>query len=125
MTSVDILDVVPSKAMTKTPMELWCGLKPSLRHYHIWGCPAHVLNKDASKLEPRTEVCLFVGYPKGTGGGLFYSLKDKKVFVSTNATFLETEFVNNHKPRSKVLLEEMQGQSYSVILSIVFEKSKL
>jgi hypothetical protein len=26
------------------------------------------------------EVYLFVGYPKGTRGGLFYSPRDKKIF---------------------------------------------
>ena len=109
-TTVDILNVVPSKSISKTPLELWNGQKPSLRHYRIWGCPAHVLNKRAGKLESRTEVCLFIGYPKGTRGGIF-CLKDKKVFVSTHATFLENDYMNNLKPRSKILLEEMLGNS--------------
>ena len=52
---------------------------------------------------------MFVGYPKGTRGGLFYSPVDKKVFVSTNATFLENDYMKNFKPRSKILLEEMQS----------------
>ena len=58
-------------------------------------------------MEARTEVCLFVGYPKGTRGGLFYSPTDKKVFVSTNAIFLENDYMTNFKPRSKVVLEEL------------------
>ena len=102
-----IFNVVPSKSIPKTPLELWNGRKPSLRHFRIWGCPAHLLKGKTGKLEPRTEVCLFVGYPKGTRGGLFYSPKDKKVFVSTNATFLENDYMTNFKPRSKVILEEM------------------
>ena len=108
-TAVNILNVVPSKSISKTPLELWNGRKPSLRHYRIWGCPAHVLNKKANKLESRTEVCLFVGYPKGTRGGIFYSPKDKKVFVSTHATFLENDYVIGNKSRSKVVLEELMG----------------
>ena len=50
---------------------------------------------------------MFVGYSKETRGGIFYSPKENKTFVSTNATFLEHDYVNNHKPRSKVVLEEM------------------
>ena len=50
---------------------------------------------------------MFVGYPKGTRGGLSYSHSEKKVFTSTNATFLENDYVQNFKPRSKVVLEEM------------------
>ena len=76
------LNVVPSKSIQHTPLELWSGRKPSLRHICIWGCTTHVLKGKTGKLEPRTEVCLFVGYPKGTRGGLFYSPQDKKVFVS-------------------------------------------
>ena len=88
-------------------MELWCGRKPSLRHYRVWGCPVHVLSiGKTGKLNSRTEVCLFIGYPKGTRGGIFYNPRDKKVFVSTHATFLEHEYINDFKPRSKVLLED-------------------
>lgn len=36
------------------------------------------------KLEPRSEVCIFVGYHKGTIGGMFYSAVKNKVFVSKN-----------------------------------------
>ena len=68
-----------------------------------------MLKGKTGKLEPRTEVCLFVGYPKGTRGGLFYSPQDKKVFVSTNATFLENDYMANFKPRSKIVLEELQS----------------
>ena len=59
------------------------------------------------KLDSRTEVCLFIGYPKGTRGGIFYNPRDKKVFVSTHAMFLEYEYINDFKPRSKVLLEDI------------------
>ena len=59
------------------------------------------------KLEPKSEVCLLVGYPKETRGYLFYSHKDNKVFVSTNAKFLENDYMNNFTSRSRVVLVEM------------------
>ena len=68
----------------------------------------HVLKGKTEKLEPHTKVCMFIGYLKGTRGGLFYSPSDKKVFVSTNATFLEDDYMTNFKPRSKVVLEELR-----------------
>ena len=49
----------------------------------------------------------FIGYPKGTRGEIFYSTKDKNVFVSTHATFLEDDYMKNYKPKSKVILEEL------------------
>lgn len=91
-----LLNFVPSKSLSKTPVEFWMGRKPSLRHIHILGCPAHVHRGKTDKLESRSEVCFFVGYPKG--GGLFYSTRDKKVFVSTKATFLEDDYMNSFKP---------------------------
>ena len=60
-TAMYILNVVPSKSVPKTPIELWNGHKTSLRHFRIWGCPAHVLKNKTTKLEPRSQVCLFVG----------------------------------------------------------------
>ena len=107
--AVYILNVFPSKSIQKTPLELWNGQKPSLRHFRIWGCPAHLLKGKTGKLEPRTKVCMFVGYPEDTRGGFFYSPSDKKVFISTNANFLEDNYITNFKPRSKVVLEELRS----------------
>ena len=88
-------------------MELWSGRKPSMRYLHIWGCPAHVLKGRPNKLEPKSEVCLLVGYPKETRGYLFYSRNDNKVFVSTNAKFFENDYMNNFTPKTRVVFPEM------------------
>ena len=108
-TATYLLNLIPSKSISKTTTELWNGSKPSLNHIRIWGAPDHVLKKEPHKLESRTEVCLFIGYPKGTRGGLFYSSSEKKVIVSTNVKFLEEDYVNNFKPKSKVILEELDS----------------
>ncbi|XP_070055303.1 uncharacterized protein [Nicotiana tomentosiformis] len=73
-----MLNLVPSKSVPSTPVELWAGRKPSLWHIRVWGFPTHVLKGKADKLESRTEVCIFIGYPKGTKGSLFYCPKEKK-----------------------------------------------
>jgi hypothetical protein len=56
-----------------------------------------VLKGMSDKLEPNREVYLRVGYPKGTRVGLFYSLEDRKVFVSTNYRLLEDDHLNELK----------------------------
>ena len=66
-----------------------------------------MLKGKPNKLEPKSEVCLLVGYPKETRGYFFYSRNDNKVFVSTNAKFLEYDYMNNFTPKSKVVLAEM------------------
>ena len=102
-----ILNLVPSKSVPSTPKELWSGHKSNMKYLHILGCPAHVLKGKSNKLEAKIEVCKFLGYSKETKGYLFYNHKDTKVFVSTNANFLEDDYVNNFNPRSKFLLVEI------------------
>ncbi|XP_022885151.1 uncharacterized protein LOC111401554 [Olea europaea var. sylvestris] len=82
------------------------GCKPNLHHIRIWRCLAHVLKGKTDKMESRSDVCFFVGYPKRTRGYCFYNPLDKKVFVSTNATFLEDKYIEEHKSTTKILLEE-------------------
>ena len=71
---------------------------------------------DLDKLSSRTEVCLFVGYPKGTISGIFYSPLDQKVFVNANAVFLENDYIMNHKSNSKLVLEEISSTSQIAML---------
>ncbi|KAK1591798.1 hypothetical protein Q3G72_013860 [Acer saccharum] len=110
-TAIYILNDVPSKSIPKTPHELWTGRKPSLQHLRIFGCPAHVLKGKIEKMESRSETCIFVGYPKETKGYYFYSPSDLKVFVSTNAKFLEKDYMNDFVPRSRIVLNEMSGDT--------------
>jgi hypothetical protein len=123
ITAVYILNHVPSKSVSKTPFELWRGCKASLRHFRIWGCPAHVLEANPKKLEPRSKVCLFVGYPKETRGGYFYDPKENKVFVSKNAIFLEEDHIRDHKPRSKIVLDELSNKATNTSTTVVEEAS--
>ncbi|KAK4835556.1 hypothetical protein QYF36_011335 [Acer negundo] len=108
-TAIYILNDVPSKSVPKTPYELWTGRKPSLQHLRIFGCPAHVLKGKTEKMESRSETCIFVGYPKETKGYYFYSPSDLKVFVSTNAKFLEKDYMNDFVPRNRIVMNEMSG----------------
>ena len=59
-----LLNLVPSKSVPKTPVELWSGRNPSMIHLHIWGCPAYKLKGKFDKLQSKTEVVFFVGYPE-------------------------------------------------------------
>ena len=69
-----------------------------------------MLRRDASKLEARSEVGLFVGYPRGTKGYLFYDPKKQRMIVSTNVCFLEHDYMLDNKPRSNVILDELRAE---------------
>ena len=43
------------------------------------------------------ELYMFVGYPKGEKGGLFYNHKKKIMIRSTHATFIEESYMNDFK----------------------------
>ncbi|VFQ61667.1 unnamed protein product, partial [Cuscuta campestris] len=81
------LNRVPSKAVESTPYKLWRGRKPSFSYFKIWGCEAYVKRlMTSSKLEPKSDKVIFVGYPKETRGYEFYHPSDNKIFVARNGT---------------------------------------
>ena len=62
-----------------------------------------MLKAKIDKIKSHLEACIFVGYPKGTQGGFFYSPNDNKVFFSTNTT----------NCLKKGLYKELQAQKWS------------
>ena len=41
---------------------------------------------------------------------MFYNLQEQKVIISTNAKFLEEDYMMNNKPKSKTILEELRDE---------------
>jgi hypothetical protein len=64
----------------------------------------------SDKLTPKSDKCIFVGYPKKTLAYYFYNRSEAKVFVAQNGIFLEKEFLKREKCRQKVYLEEVQDE---------------
>ena len=90
-TAVYILNRVPSKAVNKTPYELWTGKRPSIKHLHIWGCLAEArpYRPHERKLDSRTISCYFVGYAERSQGYKFYNPTLRSFLETGNARFLE------------------------------------
>ena len=59
------------------------------------------------KLEPKSEKCVFIGYPKETIGYTFYHKSERKTFVAKNGSFLEKEFLSKEVSGRKVELDEV------------------
>ena len=72
----------PHNSVEMTPYELWFGNKPKLSFLKVWGCDAYVKRLQTNKLEPKSEKCIFIGYPKETIGYTFYHRFEGKIFVS-------------------------------------------
>ena len=107
-TAAFILNRVPSKSVRKTPYEIWTGKCPSMSFMKIWGCEAYVRRQVSDKLGPKSEKCIFVGYPKLTKGYYFYKPTEHKVFVARTGVFLEKEFISRRTSGTNVKLEEIQ-----------------
>ena len=69
-----------------------------------------MLKEKMSKLETRSEVYYFIGYRKGTYGWYFYDPREQNVFVSANVILLEDDYIMDHKPKRRIVLEEVIGE---------------
>jgi Reverse transcriptase (RNA-dependent DNA polymerase)/gag-polypeptide of LTR copia-type/Integrase core domain/GAG-pre-integrase domain len=113
-TAVYIQNRSPTKSvLNRTPYEAWNGVKPEVGHMKIFGCVcyAHVPDENRSKLDDKSERCIFVGYPDGTKGYRLYNLEKKKLVISRDVIFDEKAFWNWEE-------EKVQIQSVPTIISI-------
>ena len=59
------------------------------------------------KLEPKSEKCFFIGYPKEAVGYTFYHRSEGNILVPLNGSFLEKEFLSKEVSGRKVELDEV------------------
>ena len=64
-------------------------------------------NLQPDKLEPKSEKCVFIGYPKETVGYTFYHRSKGKIFVAKSGSFLEKEFLSKEVSGRNVELDEV------------------
>jgi hypothetical protein len=62
----------------KTLYEMWTGRKHTLNYLHVWGCPAEakLFNTSIGKLNPKTVIYHFIGYPDKSKGSVSTVLID-------------------------------------------------
>ncbi|RVW93240.1 Retrovirus-related Pol polyprotein from transposon TNT 1-94 [Vitis vinifera] len=112
-TAAYILNRVLTKAAAKTPYELWTGRKPSLKHFHIWGCPAEArpYKPHEKKLDSKTVSSYFIGYAERSRGFKFYDPAIRSIFETGTATFFEdVEFGGRNQARN-IVFEEEEGST--------------
>ena len=81
--------------------------KPKLSFLKVWGCNTYIKRLQPDKLEPKSEKCVFIGYPKETIAYTFYYKSEFKIFVAKNGTFLEKDFLSKEVSGKKVELDEV------------------
>ena len=99
-TACYLINRSPSLALEdKTPQEVWTGKKPSLSHLRVFGCDAyvHVPKEKRTKLESKSEKCIFIGYKDGLKGYKLWNPVTRKVVYSQDVVFREVKDVIKHE----------------------------
>lgn len=93
-TAVHIMNRSPTVALSNTtPLEVWSGTKPSIKHLRVFGCIAmvHIPKVDRRKLGEKSEKLMMVGYSDTQKGYRLINPTTYKVKVSRDITFIESQ----------------------------------
>ncbi|MCO5555991.1 hypothetical protein L7F22_045329 [Adiantum nelumboides] len=73
------------------PEEKYSGKKPDLSHLKVFGCIAyvHIPDELCTKLDPKPEKCIFVGYSNEQKGYRCYNPSTRELRVSRDVVFDE------------------------------------
>jgi transposase InsO family protein len=88
--AVYLLNCCPTRSLqVVTPEEAWSGHKPSVTHVRVFSCVAFAKIPDArrTKLDDKSEKCIFVGYGDRRMGYKLYNPITKKVIISRDVIF--------------------------------------
>lgn len=65
----------------------------------------------SDKLEPKSDKCIFIRYPKKNKGYYCYHKSENKIVIPTHVVFLEKDFLERGS-ESSVCFEEVQESSH-------------
>ncbi|KAM1175182.1 hypothetical protein ACFX19_028211 [Malus domestica] len=93
MTAAYLINRLPSRVLGfKSPMEIVKNKKVDLSHLKVFGCICfvHVQPLHRDKLDPKATKCIFLGYSSTQKGYKCYNPQLKKLIVSKDVQFHET-----------------------------------
>ena len=86
-----ILNRSPHPALDgKTPFEAWCGRKPVVSHFRVFGCPAweNLSSRSCKALTPRP--CTFIGYDDRKKAYQLMDPETHEIFMEKDVHFEES-----------------------------------
>nr|KYP42748.1 Retrovirus-related Pol polyprotein from transposon TNT 1-94 [Cajanus cajan] len=104
-TACYLINRSPSTAIgLKTPMEMWNGKPSNYSSLHVFGCPVYVMynSQERTKLDPKSRKCIFLGYADNVKGYRLWDPTARKVVVSRDVVFAETELQKEQENDSTI-----------------------
>ena len=94
MVATHVRNCSPTCALEETPYERWNNEKPDVSVLRVFGCKAYarVPDEKRKKLDPKSQKCIFVGYPTGVKGYKLYDPVKQKMIVRRDVVFIENAF---------------------------------
>ena len=110
LTAAFIRNRCPQK-YKETPMEKLLAKKPDYKFMKVFGCHCyvHVPKELRKKLDPKAELCIFVGY--SSNGYRMFNLKKQKFIWSRDVIFNETRFgINGDNRGGDIAWDELDAE---------------
>lgn len=95
LTAAHLIYRIPSPLLdNQSPYEVLFSSKPSYLHLRVFGCLYFMftLKRDRTKLDHRSNKCIFIGYLVGIKGYKVYDLTNYTTLVARDIIFIEFEF---------------------------------
>lgn len=111
-TATYLINRMPSVVLShKSPFELLFGKIPSISHLRVFGCACFPLLRPyiQHKLQPKTTMCVFLGYASNYKGYICYDVTKKRSYISRHVVFNEIVF-----PYSELVTHTHHSQSSSM-----------
>jgi hypothetical protein len=116
--TVYILNRSPTLAVKNiTPEEAWSGIKPSVEHFQMFGCLAHVHVPDAkrTKLEDKSIACVLLGVNEESKAYRLYNPIAKKIITIRDVVFEEYKSWDWDKEQMVAVLEWGDNDEETVV----------
>jgi hypothetical protein len=86
-------NILPSKAVDKTPFEVWNRRKPDVKHLHIFGCKGYALlpKEKRRKLDEKAILLTFVGYSAESKAYRMLDTATDKITISRDVKIIERD----------------------------------
>ncbi|XP_058982660.1 uncharacterized protein LOC105262273 [Musca domestica] len=93
VTAAYILNRIPCRKQSKSPEEIWTSREQNLEHLRVFGCKAfvHIPKQKRSKLQAKSEECIFVGYSQESKAYRLFNPKTQKIIISRDVVFVENQ----------------------------------